>query len=164
MLIVRSVTTYSTCPQEQDLELAFSVHLPLKILPHGNHIKYPIPRHHKKKKNVPEIQMHFIKMRQHLSEIMNTIQSHILVCYNSCLLLGITWYCQEWVCAPPWRGGAAGGCGAPFYYFLEGREEGRMEETDLQAPAQCVHHPSNRHVKVRQAGKVIQQTCLLVGT
>lgn len=118
----------------------------------------------KKKKNVPEIQMHLIKMRQHLSEIMNTIQSHILVCYNSCLLLGITWYCQEWVCAPPWRGGAAGGCGAPFYYFLEGREEGRMEETDLQAPAQCVHHPSNRHVKVRQAGKVIQQTCLLVGT
>lgn len=121
------------------------------------------PTPQKKKKNVPEIQMHLIKMRQHLSEIMNTIQSHILVCYNSCLLLGITWYCQEWVCAPPWTGGAAGGCGAPFYYFLEGREEGRMEETDLQAPAQCVHHPSNRHVKVRQAGKVIQQTCLLGG-
>lgn len=49
----------------------------------------------------------------------------------------------------------------PFCYFLEEREEGRMVETDLQAPAQCVHHPSNRHV--REAVKVIQHRCLLGG-
>lgn len=50
------------------------------------------------------------------------------------------------MCAPPWRGGAAGGYVVPFYYFLEEREEGRTVETDLRAPAQCVHHPRNRHV------------------
>lgn len=64
--------------------------------------------------------------------------------------MGITWYCQEWVCAPPWRDGDAGGCAVPFCYSLEAMEEERTEETDLQAPAQCARHPRNKHASVRK--------------